>query len=246
MKIINFNKFALTYMFMALILLSVSMKIYAENTTATPPVYGKTIGNWGYEWWMWVLNLPADNNPLFAEGNMDCSVGQKGDVWFLAGSFGQVADRTCTIKKDKALFIPILNGFMWTPLDFNTPEDCGNTPGMTRQEVIRDCRTLVAANIDKATKIACVLDGVPCHWSKQIVRAQSVAKSYLIRSGTIVADMFGYAPGLRKVAISDGYWIMLDPLRPGQHTLRVASRYDGNANFNLDVTYHLTVSALDK
>ena len=252
MKTLNFDckfKFAQVSIFTALILLSMPMITYADKdkdkATATPEVYGKSIGNWGFEWWMWVLNLPADDNPLFAKGNMDCSVGQRGNVWFLAGSFGEVADRTCTIKKGKALFIPILNGFMWSPLDFKTPEDCGNKPGMTRAEVIRECRTVVAANIDKATKIECMLDGVPCYWSKQIVRAQSAAKSYFIRTGTIVSDSFEYAPGLRKVAISDGYWIMIDPLRPGQHTLRVVSRYDGNANFNLDVTYHLTVSALD-
>lgn len=228
---------------LALLLMSLSAGAFA-NDDATPKVYGKTIGNWGYSWWEWVLNLPVENNPLFVEGDMDCSVGQTGKVWFLAGNFGGVSDRTCTISKGKALFVPILNVIKWTPIDMSVPEDCGNTPGMKKQAIITECRNVASADHDTATKVFCELDGKPCHYRMQVVRAQSSAKPFMVNSGTIVTDAFGYLPGLREVSVSDGYWVMIDPLSPGQHTLRVASRYGQPVNlFDLDVTYHLTVSA---
>jgi hypothetical protein len=50
---------------------------------------------------------------------------------------------------------------------------------------------------------------------------------------------FGYAPGLRKHAISDGYWALLRPLNVGTHTIQF---FVQSPVVTLDVTYDLTVS----
>jgi hypothetical protein len=95
-----------------------------DDQRANPEVYGKTLGNWGHAWWRWALKFPTATNPIAQDGNVDCSAGQEGKVWFLAGTFGGPAERTCTIKKGKAIFFPLLNGIFWTPLDPKVPEDC--------------------------------------------------------------------------------------------------------------------------
>lgn len=47
---------------------------------------GKTYGQWSVEWFQYIAAIPADQNPLFSEGEVDLSIGQQGHVWFLACS----------------------------------------------------------------------------------------------------------------------------------------------------------------
>jgi hypothetical protein len=193
---------------------------------ATPQVYGKTIGNWGHAWWQWALNFPTANNLLLQDGDVDCSAGQSGKVWYLAGNFGGAvgeanpAERTCSIKKGKAIFFPLFNVIRWTP------EDCKNE---------RNCRKVASKVIDAITSWTCTVDDTPCVWSAQIVRGQSDAQPFNIPGGSIVDTLFEQDPGRRMISIADGYWVMLDPLPPGEHAIHFTS------NGSLDVTYHLTV-----
>jgi hypothetical protein len=114
---------------------------------ATPKVYDQTIGNWGHAWWQWALSFPTADNPLVLDGDVDCSAGQSDKVWYLAGTFGGSAERTCSIKKGKAIFFPLFNGIFWTPLNPAVPEDCTDE---------RSCRG-VSENIDKLTSWTCTV-----------------------------------------------------------------------------------------
>lgn len=200
-----------------------------QRGNATPKVYGQTIGNWGHSWWQWVSNSAAADNPALQNGNVDCAAGQSGKVWYLAGNFGGVSDRTCSIKRGKAVFFPLFNGLYWTPLDPAIPEDCTDE---------LSCRAGVAVNSDAVTNWSCTVDGTPCAWFAQIVRGQSDARPFNIPPGSSFTA-FGYAPGVRDISISDGYWVMLDPLPRGTHEIRFTALT--SFGFSLDVTYHLTV-----
>lgn len=195
----------------------------------TPVEYGQTIGNWGHSWWQWVSNFPAADDPIFQNGNVDCAAGQSGKVWYLAGTFGGAAVRSCSIKKGKAIFFPLMNGIYWTPVDPAIPEDCTDEAS---------CRAGVSVNIDALTNWTCTVDGTPCAWFTQVVRAQSDARPLNIPPGSSFTA-FGYAPGVRPISVSDGYWVMLDPLPRGTHEIHFTATSSGG--FSLDVTYHLTV-----
>ncbi len=58
------------------------------------------------------------------------------------------------------------------------------------------------------------------------------------------ANVIGFEPGDRFPAVADGQWIFLAPLPAGQHVIRFQSTTD-NPDFQLDVTYHLTVGGED-
>ncbi len=199
---------------------------------ATPRVYGQTIGNWGQIWWQWALNFPEATNPMLQDGAVDCSVGQSGKVWFLAGNLGGTSVRSCTVDKNRALFFPLLNGLAWMP------EDCST---------VSACRGLVSeVLIDGAVNLTCTVDGTPCVFKSQIVRAQSDPRDISFPPDSIAVTDWGYAPGPRPASISDGYWVMLDPLSPGLHTIRFTSERfttdGGTSLFHLDVTYNLSVA----
>jgi hypothetical protein len=52
---------------------------------------------------------------------------------------------------------------------------------------------------------------------------------------------FGYPPGPRFPAVADGYWILVHPLRPGHHTIRIQAAA-ASIGFQLDVNYQLEVT----
>ena len=50
--------------------------------------FGNTYGEWSARWWQWLVSIPADTNPNFSSGNVDCTLGQSGPVWFLGEASG--------------------------------------------------------------------------------------------------------------------------------------------------------------
>src|SRR5260370_41583438 len=95
------------------------------NPGVLPPnfdLFGKSYGEWNAGWWQWSFSVPASKNPALAtNGALDCSVGQSGNVWFLAGHFltGGSFTRSCSIPAGKALFIPLINS--WADNVCNAP-----------------------------------------------------------------------------------------------------------------------------
>src|SRR4051794_17720282 len=69
------------------------------------PYSGLTQGEWSAKWWQWVLELPADKNPLTESTGERCANGQGGPVWFLGGVWDLGTDQTtrsCTIPSGVA------------------------------------------------------------------------------------------------------------------------------------------------
>src|SRR5262249_18467974 len=53
-------------------------------------------------WWKWVLAQPAATSPLLDSTGANCSAGQSGLVWFLAGAADSTpVQRTCTVPYGK-------------------------------------------------------------------------------------------------------------------------------------------------
>ena len=218
--------------------------ISPRGAAANPPVYGKTYGGWGAEWWKWALSFPLDENPVVDDTGEFCDLGQSGKVWFLAGSFGVTeVERHCTIPAGKAIFYPIINT-TW----FDEPGD----EILTDEEV----RWILAALVvDGACQMASTLDTfttpnfgeVPAPISARLrlaVRAQSPKYSFDFPEDNI----FGADAGENDRLIAAGYWVMLPPLTPGEHVLtlhgaRCSETGEGELEkvFETGVTYHLTV-----
>ena len=78
------------------------------NPGVIPPharPYGLSYAEWGAQWWRWAYSFPVAQFPPLQSGELDCSAGQSGPVWFLAGTVGQgPVTRSCTIPTGKALF----------------------------------------------------------------------------------------------------------------------------------------------
>src|ERR1044071_5055625 len=142
---------------------------------AAPTPNANQFGELSAAWWQWIFSFPVTTNPNFSSGSVDCSYGQSShtrsqQIWFLAGSFGGTADRTCAtpIPRGIALFFPLLNA-EWDNIGCCEP----TTPPFNLS--IQELKQVVAATQDGAQVYATV-DGV----SVPSYRAQSPVFSYTL------------------------------------------------------------------
>ena len=182
--------------------------------------YGKSYGQWSAEWWQWVLSFPFDTNPLFQDGAVDCSRGAAGHVWFLAGALGSgTYNRTCTVPNNVGLFFPVANMIAWA----TEPE-----------ETYEGMLTIATDALNTAYDIQADVDGVAVQNLNRYRVTSPGPFAITIPEGGIVD------PGTYSPSASDGYYLMLTPLSPGQHTVHIHAVWPGWGT--MDVTYTLTVS----
>ena len=185
--------------------------------------HGATYGEWAARWWQWALSAPAPVNPLADTTGEDCAVGQTGRVWFLAGTLGSgTVVRTCTVPTGSALFVPVLNSaFIATE-----PEE---TEDLAHQQVTD------RVNSYDTSLLSVTIDGRSLR-DLSAYRAHSPTFHVTLPDG----NLFGLPPGTYGPAATDGYWVMLHPLPPGEHTVEIRGVFPNGGV--LDVTYHLAVA----
>ena len=209
----------------------------AGNPGILPPqshAYGKTYAEWSVNYWQWVLSLPATNSPILDTG--DCSAGQSGPVWFLAGTIGCTTNtRSCTIPAGVALFFPTCNGFA-----DNT--DCPSSDTFSLEQLAG----FASGFVESSSGMSCTIDGVPVKGLDDPItspyRVGPQVFSYTLAStDNIFANFFGLAcipDGITvATAAEDGVYLLLAPLSAGQHTIHYTIE-----SCHHDVTYHLTVN----
>lgn len=228
------------------LLVPVTTVFAAGNTNpgVLPPVshpYGKTYGEWSNAWYQWSLSLPVvlnheEANPLFDTTGASCSVGQTGQVWFLAGIItvntnpgAGIITRSCTVPAGKALFIPVVN------VENDIPSD---TSGCTTEQCVRDnMEGFMALAHDYSAKI----DGVSVgNLESYRIGPNNSAFSITLPNNNLY-QYFGLpvSPGTYFPAVSDGYYLFLAPMSAGRHNLEVKGSFGDF--FSFDVTYILTI-----
>jgi hypothetical protein len=192
------------------------------------------------KWWAWAVG--DDLAPVQDTTGAHCADDQQGNVWYLAGSdlgAGSI-ERTCTVPKRAKIFFPVINIFAFAPPAMAA---CPAVPVPTtrqlheHQECVRD---FTDTFID-TDSLAAFVDGEPM----EIVRATS-ALFPLHLDDDNPYSAFGVTAGT-YLESADGYWVLLDPLSPGEHTITFTADVNGDypvpiSHPAIDVTYHLTVA----
>jgi hypothetical protein len=201
----------------------------SSNPAIFPPdsqPYGLTYGEWTAKWWQWADSIPTANNPQLDQTGKDCAQAQNqtGPVWFLAGTSGGSAERTCTIPAGKAILLPIVN--------IAYVRDAGET----KEEML----AFVKRTMDKVTTLEASVDGTPLQ-NLSNYRIQSPFFNATLPKDNVVGDPEG-----TYLEVADGYWVFLEPLSPGQHEIRLHGTLidptSPTPSFETAVTYHLTIS----
>jgi len=195
--------------------------------------YGRTYGEWAAEWWKWVDAIPQGVNPIVDKDGSQCAINQNGPVWFLAGTHGGSATRYCTIPAGKAIFFPLFTYLDDYPCPETPPTPPFQpAPGQSLEDfLIADAKSVV----DLVNHLVADLDGRELS-NVFSYRAHSKLFSFTAAIDRKVTD--SCITGSPQLAVTDGYWLLLEPLSRGEHTLHFLGAING---FTIEATYHLSV-----
>ncbi len=189
-------------------------------------------------WIRWALAQPFSTGAITDTTGAACGLDQSGPLWFLAGTPGGPAVRTCTIPRGKFLLVPLVNAWLTPPNAFvDTPEELAAGDAFAEEYLLwQDAHTC---------GLELRIDGVPV-----------ASPATLLQLGTLVLTPFSVTldddnfqpgnPGGPRIATwTAGHYALLTPLAPGRHTLELAGARcedDGVTRwFETSVRYELTV-----
>jgi hypothetical protein len=194
---------------------------------------GKTYSEWSVAHWQWLYSLPADKHPLF--DTADVSVGQTGDVWFLGGTYTTTTDtngvtygiavRDCVIPQGKSLFFPLI--------DAESSAAEGN--GTNFAQLLANSQAL----IDGVDTLSCTIDGTTLTNLTSYRASSDLFTWGPLPTNNVFGDPVNFPAGTNSPSVSDGYFLMVQPLSPGDHSIHFIGGVPG---FQLDITYHITVT----
>jgi hypothetical protein len=253
MKHTNTSKRPFTQGFWLAVLVATSLLTQATagpNTEGIAPPqshpHGKSYAEWSAEHWKWVYSLPVDHHPLF--DTADVGAGQPfKHVWFLGGTYTAtpdangnivaVANRNVTIPEGTALFFPI------TDVEASVLE--GN--GTTEAELRGTAQYLE----DHARDLTCTVDGrVVRHLDNYRMESPLFTIGPVPDNNVFQATGVPAPAGTTTPSVSDGVFVMVEPLCTGRHTIHFTGSLvftlaqDGfDFTFSQDITYDLKVKA---
>ena len=201
------------------------------------PVAGLSQLELSQQWWQWALSAPTSSSPLvdttgaFAGGN------NNGPVFFIAGNIsGGATSRTFDVPPGRPIFFPLVNAF---DIEFQPAPDCPLHPGDPLQ-----CAFDFIPGVGGATGLHATLDGQDLLTFPSFRQTSTGFFDFDLPAGSLLADLFGLPAGTYDM-ISDGFWVALDGLSPGEHTLvfggTIPELAPGAEPFTLEVTDTLRV-----
>lgn len=181
------------------------------------------------------MSIPADRNPLTDSTGEFAGEGQSGPVWFVAGTFGNSAERSFTVPAGKTIFMPVFNCIFGAGVF-----DCDPTvPGVPC--VVCDLQDTAAENTEAIEVLDVTIDGQPLKDVRQYRASSPGAFSIEYPENSLV----GVPAGTYFPQVADGYWLMLAPLEKGVHEIVVKVRgetpYFGLVEY--EITHNITVTA---
>ena len=188
------------------------------------------------DWWKWVMAIPSEINPLLDDTGEDCGVNQQGPVWYLVGTPGDTkignlttgdAERDCVIPEGKKILFPIINVQC---LELND-----QIFGPQLEEKLRQCAEDIINDVDI---LEASIDGKNITNFEKF-RVQSPLFNMTLRDDNPF-DIVNDFPGIPQRSVSDGYYVLVKGLEPGEHTIE----FTGGAtafNFVTHVLYHITI-----
>jgi len=200
-----------------------------ETPTILAPgssLHGKTYAEWSEAWWKWALGTTASINPLVTGECNPLGRAQNGAVWFLWTAPTTI---NCTVPAGKEIFVPIINAECSSVEGFPY---AGPTP-----EAAVACAKLWN---DQVTNLTATVDEEP------------VANIYAYRFATppfsfrLPEDnLFGLPAKTVVNSAADGFYLMLQNLSPGTHTIHLTGNAHYSeapgADFSVDTNINLTI-----
>lgn len=187
--------------------------------------YGMPYEDWITKWWQWNMGIPKEQHPQVNDPDLiKCPVGESGSVSFLTHSLQGTTEYSCTIPAGNAIMIPISTG--------ECTSDEAQSSKLT--DMIK-----CATEGDKYLTFEVLVDGAPLNGLEQ-----NYAISDIFNITVPENNFLELKPGQWKAG-SGGYFVFLEPLPVGHHTVGISARVtnpiDPSYNYNYNTQYLLNV-----
>jgi hypothetical protein len=203
---------------------SLNPGIYSSNSSPFNLPYKE----WVAKWWNHNVKFGAEEHPRDNFSPERCNLDQKQSdpVYYLPDNLSGEEERACTVPAGKAILAPQITGSCW---DDNTD------PRLKTEAGLREC----SKEGQELGTVTATLDGRELQGLEQY-RVTSDVFNMTIPENNAFQSPSGTFP-----AMADGFFVFLEPLTPGEHTLELQqSNIDPvkpELNFASKTTYILTV-----
>jgi hypothetical protein len=217
---------------------------YNEKNKAPQIFPANKVSELGDRWWQWISGIDSTLvNPFTDLGQDGCEIGlQDNDrLLFLVGSAKDnvtgFPEHECGVPQGTSILFPIVNIL------------CDNLEGPPFFGHNETDQRICANNlVDKAFDLHAEIDGYEVKNLEQY-RIDSPAGGF---NFTAVENNPVAIPPGNGTGVSDGYWILLKPLKPGEHTITFSGKinFTGVTQpgfiFEAGATYFLDVQSNEK
>jgi len=200
-------------------------------------VAGHTQLEWSEQWWQWIMSIPKSTNPLVDPNGDNATRDNNRAVFFLAGTLGGPSGpRTLDVPAGRPIFFPMINA-----IDFESgPNSCFGANPPLPGTPLACALGQISGGLTRASNVSAVIDGVTVvdDANKDLFRQTSTSFFDLTLADDDVFgfNSFGFPAGFYPgSSVSDGYWVMLNGLSPGIHTIDFSGTL-GGGTFSVSVT----------
>jgi hypothetical protein len=217
-----------------MIVLGLAMSMLATTHAAVLPndavVDGKTIGEWTAEWWKWIYAASTNRSPLLDGDGSLAGQGQPPGSVFLVANIATpgTVTRTFTVEEGKYLFFPVRYVTL-DNVDFPIPLS------------VEELRDTAAGVVGVMTNLHAAIDDQPIDVLEH--RVPSPVFSFNFETGDNLDSLiYGHeVTGLVDPIVSDGYWIMVQPLAVGTHVITFGGEIGPPYNSSKQIRDTITV-----
>ncbi|EKE76621.1 hypothetical protein [Gallaecimonas xiamenensis] len=211
----------------ALLLALLSFCTHALDDGILPPlmrVGEVSQSQYAVAWWQWQKSVPGPASPFSDMTGLRCDYSQSGPVWFLASAPNDhKVERYCNVPAGKYLFVPVMSQLA--------------APNYENEFECPAVQQAVAIKWPQVKTLSLELDG---HDLGSLAAFRQKARSCFDLLGSVSRDRL---PPKIYPSATEGYWVMLRPLSPGEHSLKIRSRYlaDSGQELVQDIDYTINI-----
>lgn len=221
----------LSIIFLAAMSMSVN-KTYSDSIN--PGIYSKDFSpfgipysEWIAKWWGYNVGISPVEHPRDHFSPERCNLDQKQDdpIYYLPDNLSGEEERRCSIPAGMAILAPLITGTCW---------DDDTDPELKTETGLRDCSKegqefgIVSATLDR----------------RELLDLEQYRMTSDVFNMTIPENNAFQSPAGTFPAIADGFFVFLEPLPPGEHTLElqqsVLNPVQPEYNFASKTIYTLT------
>jgi hypothetical protein len=188
----------------------------AHGSVAVYPPQSRPLGlsypTWATRWSQWAFGTPLPGNPLADPTN--CNVAQRGPTFFLPAPSGPGTVSTCTVPAGEPLLL--------------APAGNLYTPGDGVANTVPALLAAAKAATDGLTDVGATLDGR----SLPVQQFRTASPFVLVMPSD---NLLGIGAGPTLAAI-DGYFLLLQPLCSGTHTITTTDTFPDRSTADITIT----------